>query len=512
MHVPGLTGLRTRQFATHFATMGPMTDMHFPGDRMPPGVTITIGRVAVTGPTGSRPYHRLTYTDEYGRRRQLSGGRTASGAIRRARQVDEDLARGSSPSRRDAVTVGDVWQAWMDTESPGWGMEYTSQCERAIRGHLSPIATIRTIDLTGDHIQAVLNEMAGSTRGEQKRLIQKVQPFLKWAYREHLIPHPHTTYLGRLRYLPDVSVTNRTRTDAMAISPEEVPTTDFVYRMAHIIREMGIEKAESERRRNFHPQRFGKDAFLAILLQAHTGMRQGEVRALTLGDFLWVDNQLSGRIQVHANYREHAGGKRELKAPKNDKIRVVRMPAWTAPRPDPRTGEPRTAREMLKTEFGPEKNPRFARAWDLPGHRKELLEMAGLVDLHGLIATRIDEAKERDPEHWHKHLVWRGARDRQVNTQLPIGATEWPPNGNWAPIDYFRRYWWNESKRRSIVFKDAPWTPRHLRHYAASKFIQSGMSITEVADQLGHANPDVTLRVYARIIGGDTETPWSLEM
>jgi integrase len=44
-----------------------------------------------------------------------------------------------------------------------------------------------------------------------------------------------------------------------------------------------------------------------------------------------------------------------------------------------------------------------------------------------------------------------------------------------------------------------PWcTPHVLRHTAAVHMIESGVSIAEVAQYLGHSSETVTYRVYAR--------------
>jgi hypothetical protein len=39
-----------------------------------------------------------------------------------------------------------------------------------------------------------------------------------------------------------------------------------------------------------------------------------------------------------------------------------------------------------------------------------------------------------------------------------------------------------------------------LRHFGASYLVQQGVPITEVAHRLGHANPEITYRIYARFI------------
>jgi integrase len=57
--------------------------------------------------------------------------------------------------------------------------------------------------------------------------------------------------------------------------------------------------------------------------------------------------------------------------------------------------------------------------------------------------------------------------------------------------------------RRQVNFRStAPGRTVHdLRHYAASHWLRSGMPLHQVANWLGHANPNTTLRVYAHVLG-----------
>lgn len=41
---------------------------------------------------------------------------------------------------------------------------------------------------------------------------------------------------------------------------------------------------------------------------------------------------------------------------------------------------------------------------------------------------------------------------------------------------------------------------RHLRHYHATQLLANGVNIKQVADRLGHANPMVTLKTYAKFV------------
>jgi integrase len=48
-------------------------------------------------------------------------------------------------------------------------------------------------------------------------------------------------------------------------------------------------------------------------------------------------------------------------------------------------------------------------------------------------------------------------------------------------------------------------TPHELRHTAASLAIQAGAPVTVVSKMLGHANPAITLKVYAHLRPSDLD-------
>jgi integrase len=55
--------------------------------------------------------------------------------------------------------------------------------------------------------------------------------------------------------------------------------------------------------------------------------------------------------------------------------------------------------------------------------------------------------------------------------------------------------WWGRA--RKLAGLDSRWRLHDLRHWSATLAIASGHDIRTVANRLGHANPAMTLRVYA---------------
>jgi integrase len=58
--------------------------------------------------------------------------------------------------------------------------------------------------------------------------------------------------------------------------------------------------------------------------------------------------------------------------------------------------------------------------------------------------------------------------------------------------------WWRRAAR--IASLDPKWRLHDLRHWSATTAIAAGHNIRTVANRLGHANPAMTLRVYAHAV------------
>lgn len=84
---------------------------------------------------------------------------------------------------------------------------------------------------------------------------------------------------------------------------------------------------------------------------------------------------------------------------------------------------------------------------------------------------------------------------------------EWVfPSQTGSPIDQdnFERSW-RRVRRRAQARGVRPLRLHCARHTYASLALASGKSVRWVADQLGHADPALTLRVYAHVIPNDEQ-------
>ena len=59
-------------------------------------------------------------------------------------------------------------------------------------------------------------------------------------------------------------------------------------------------------------------------------------------------------------------------------------------------------------------------------------------------------------------------------------------------------YWWSRARAASGI--DKAWRLHDLRHFSATQAIAGGHDVRTVAGRLGHANPAMTLRVYAHVV------------
>ncbi len=64
-------------------------------------------------------------------------------------------------------------------------------------------------------------------------------------------------------------------------------------------------------------------------------------------------------------------------------------------------------------------------------------------------------------------------------------------------------WWWTRARQAAGI--DPKWRLHDLRHWTATAAISSGHDVRTVAGRLGHANPAMTMRVYAHVAEGADE-------
>ena len=126
---------------------------------------------------------------------------------------------------------------------------------------------------------------------------------------------------------------------------------------------------------------------------------------------------------------------------------------------------------------------------------------------HRQVETTKTEAGQRkvdmSPElaaELKRQLIER--KKRALAEGKPFDMEQWAfPNENGEPIFYtnfLRRVW----QKVQDIAKVRRRTPHDLRHSWASHMLAAGADLAYVSNQLGHANPSITLRIYSHWVPG----------
>jgi len=79
--------------------------------------------------------------------------------------------------------------------------------------------------------------------------------------------------------------------------------------------------------------------------------------------------------------------------------------------------------------------------------------------------------------------------EREPHTAWMFSDDDGPPNPDKIS------WWWRRA--RTVAEVDDQWRFHDLRHWSASKALQSGHDVVSVARRLGHSTPNTTYRIYA---------------
>ncbi|MFI9556141.1 tyrosine-type recombinase/integrase [Nonomuraea endophytica] len=195
-----------------------------------------------------------------------------------------------------------------------------------------------------------------------------------------------------------------------------------------------------------HPQLFR----LLPIIGATCGLRQGELFGLALEDIDFDEGLLRVRRQI-----KRLGRLFVFALPKNDKERVVPLPDWAA-----------AAVRAHVASFPP-------LTCTLPWEKTN-----GTPRTHNLLFRWTDDRYIRS--RTYSELVWKPALAK-------VGVIPAPDK------DDRNRKHYATTRKEGL---------HQLRHYYASVMLAGGVSVKELAEYLGHADPGFTLRVYAHMMPG----------
>jgi integrase len=184
-------------------------------------------------------------------------------------------------------------------------------------------------------------------------------------------------------------------------------------------------------------------------LAASCGMREGELFGIAIEDFDFSEKIVRVRRQVKRLGRIYV-----FALPKNDRERIIPLSDWDI----------RTVRWHIE-KYPPRP---YTRPWEKPGGKPHTCSI--------LFRWPTDDQHVRARSY--SETIWKPALAKAGVIAEPIRD--------------------RRSRRRYVTTRKEG--IHQLRHYYASVMLAGGVSIKELAECLGHADPAFTLRVYAHML------------
>lgn len=184
------------------------------------------------------------------------------------------------------------------------------------------------------------------------------------------------------------------------------------------------------------------------IIGAGCGLRQGEIFGIALEDVDFAEQKLYVRRQI-----KKLGPDFIYALPKNDRERVVPLPDWVA-----------QVVRIHQAKFKP-------RPLSLPWEKTD-----GKLVTHNLLFRWTDDKVMR--ARLYNEIVWRPGLVRAGLAPEPI----------------------KDARGRKRYVNNRQDGMHALRHYYASVLLADGVSIKELAEYLGHADPGFTLRTYIHML------------
>lgn len=153
----------------------------------------------------------------------------------------------------------------------------------------------------------------------------------------------------------------------------------------------------------------------------------------------------------------------------------------------------------LAAETGMRRNEHAALRWD------KLVDNKLVIDGSVVVVKRADGTgvpTVQPTKTGGRRVVTLGA---SLAAAMHDAAEEWAHLTTWIfspdadPPNPDRIGWWWR-RTRELAGIDPKWRLHDLRHWSATHAIASGQDVRTVANRLGHADPSMTLRVYAHAV------------
>lgn len=201
-----------------------------------------------------------------------------------------------------------------------------------------------------------------------------------------------------------------------------------------------------------------------------------------------VDDELV-RANPAAGIKRSGTPQRDIQPPSQDQVEALIAAART----------PEAAAVFtLAASLGLRRGELFALCWENVDFRQGLVRVAASNDRGEIVSTKTSSAERLVPMFGSARLTLleekarsRWSRPRDLVFPTAVGTAQNPVTVAERELRHALRR--AGLPRLAFRFHD-------LRHYAVSQLIAQGASVLQVARVAGHADPSVTLRVYAHLM------------
>ncbi|MEZ5184965.1 MAG: tyrosine-type recombinase/integrase [Candidatus Nanopelagicales bacterium] len=397
--------------------------------------------ITIHPPTVAYPYHRIVYTIE-GQRKTTSGGVTADAAMAKAEQLADILDAEATRANQPFTVLLDEWLAPDRARARPWSLKTHEHNEWVAAKHVKPIiGNVQCVSLRREHMLRAVNH--APTPGEGRRVRTLLGTVIRYGYAHGYLTIPPD------RLLLDVHWSRPGH--RLPAHATEQGTDDTLWVPPEAIPSSNDVAFLAAAFLMLQPEGAPYWWGLTPMFAAYTGLRIGELVGLKASDI----NTATRTVRVERQIVE-VKGRKHVTLPKGNKRRTTIYP---------------------RTVPG-------GQWWD------------NGYPLADLVALRVREVMAENPDGLmfpSKDGVWwtrSNFYDRRFHPAAAMAG--WPTKPT--------------TKRNGQPGERLTWPWHHLRHVFCTHYLWTlGAAPADVSNAAGHADVNITLRIYASQTTGSME-------